>query len=85
MKKCLTLVFLFFCVSLMLCANVHAYIDPGVTTQIVQLAAAAVVAVSAVVTVLWRRAKKKVQKTLHIDENAKKEVEEDVQFDEDEE
>ena len=35
-------------------------------------------AVGAVVGIWWRKAKKKVQNTLGIDENAKKEVEDDV-------
>ena len=38
------------------------------------------VVVGAVVGVAWRRAKKKVQEKLGIDENAGKEVEEDIQF-----
>ena len=36
------------------------------------------VAVGAVVSIYWRKAKKKVQNKLGIDENVKKEVEEDV-------
>ena len=36
------------------------------------------VAVGAVVGVYWRKAKKKVQNSLGMDENAKKTVEEDV-------
>jgi hypothetical protein len=42
-----------------------------------------VVAAGAVVGVLWRRAKKKVQDKLGIDENAGKEVEAAVEFEED--
>ena len=40
--------------------------------------AGVVVAVGAVVGVYWRKAKKKVQDSLGMDENAKKTVEEDV-------
>lgn len=83
MKKLLNVAYLFLCLAVMLSINVHAYIDASVTTMIVQVVAAVAVTVGAVVTVLWRRAKKKVQKVLNIDENAKKEVEAEVQFDED--
>lgn len=54
------------------------YIDPSVMTYTVQIIAGVVVAAGAVVGVLWRRAKKKVQDKLGIDENAGKEVEEDI-------
>ena len=37
-----------------------------------------VVAVGAVAGILWRRAKRKIQSKMGIDENAKKEVEDDV-------
>ena len=54
--------------------------DPPVEKVIAGVA----VAVGAVAGVLWRRAKKKVQDKLGIDENAGKEVEEDViELDED--
>ena len=36
------------------------------------------IAVSATAVILWRKAKKKVANVLHIDENANKEVEEDI-------
>ena len=85
MKKILNAVYLFLCLAVMLSINVHAYLDPSVSTMIVQVVAGIAVAAGAVVTVVWRRAKKKVQKALNIDENAKKEVEEEVQFDEDDE
>ena len=47
-------------------------------TYTVQIIAGVVVAVGAVAGVLWRRAKKKVQNKLGIDENSKKEVEDDI-------
>jgi len=47
-------------------------------TYTIQVVAGVVVAVGAVVGVYWRKTKKKVQKKMGIDENAKKEVEEDV-------
>ena len=58
--------------------NANAYIDPSVMTYMIQVVAGIVVAVGAVLGVYWRRAKKKVQDKLGIDENAKKEVEEDI-------
>ena len=58
--------------------NASAYVDPSVMTYTVQVVAGVVVAVGAVVGVYWRKAKRKVQDKLGIDENAKKTVEEDV-------
>ena len=58
--------------------NASAYLDPSVMTYTIQVVAGVVVAVGAVVGVYWRKAKKKVQNSLGIDENAKKTVEEDV-------
>ena len=55
------------------------YIDPSVMTYAIQVVAGVVVAVGAVIGVRWRKAKKAVQEKLGIDENAKKEVEEDVE------
>ena len=57
----------------------HAYIDPSVSSYLIQAVAGIVVAVGAFVAIYWRRAKKKVQNKLGIDENARKEKEEDVQ------
>ena len=54
------------------------YIDPSVMTYAIQAVAGVVIAISAVVVVLWRKAKKKVAETLHIDENANKEVEDEL-------
>lgn len=60
-----------------------AYIDPSVTSYLIQAIAGVVVAIGAFFAIYWRRAKKKVQDKLGIDENAKKETEADVQiFDE---
>ena len=78
MKKFINIVFLTACFMVMFAGQAHAYLDPSVMTYTVQIVAGVVVAVGAVVGILWRRAKKKVQNKLGIDENAKKEVEEDV-------
>ena len=58
--------------------NASAYLDPSVMTYTIQVVAGVVVAVGAVVGVYWRKAKKKVQNSLGMDENANKTVEEDV-------
>ena len=58
-------------------ANGEAYIDPSVMTYIIQAVAGIIIAVGAVVGIYWRRARKKVNDTLGIDENRNKEVESD--------
>ena len=57
-----------------------AYVDPSVMTYTIQAVAGAIIALGAVIGVSWRVMKKKTQKVLKIDENQKKEVEEDVQI-----
>lgn len=56
----------------------YAYLDPSVMTYAIQIIAGIVVAVGAVVGILWRKAKKKVSDKLGIDENAKKEIEDGI-------
>ncbi|MCI5516801.1 MAG: hypothetical protein MR427_04815 [Roseburia sp.] len=71
-----------FCFSVILSTSASAYLDPSVMTYAIQIVAGIVVAAGAVIGIWWRRAKKKVQDKLGIDENAKKEVEDDiVEFD----
>lgn len=66
------------CFSLMMMGSASAYIDPSVMTYTIQVVAGLVVAVGAVAGVYWRKAKKKLQDKLGIDENANKEVEDDI-------
>lgn len=66
------------CLLVFLAVPVNAYIDPSVMTYTIQVVAGIVVAVGAVVGVYWRRVKRKVQNKLGIDENANKEIEEDI-------
>ncbi|MBQ3507261.1 MAG: hypothetical protein IJA91_01820 [Clostridia bacterium] len=54
------------------------YIDPAATTVIITSISGIVIAVGATAVILWRKAKKKVAAALHIDENANKEVEEEL-------
>lgn len=81
-KKLLSLVYLFVCLSALLCVNVNAYLDPSVMTYTIQVIAGIAIAVGATVGLYFRKAKKKVQDKLGIDENAKKEKEDDIVFDE---
>ena len=54
------------------------YIDPAATTVLLSSITAIAVACGATFIILWRKLKRGVQKTLHIDENANKDVEEDL-------
>ncbi|MBQ9687213.1 MAG: hypothetical protein IJV41_11840 [Oscillospiraceae bacterium] len=58
-------------------ANGEAYIDPSVMTYIIQAVAGIVIAVGAAVGIYWRKAKKKINATLGVDENKNKEIESD--------
>lgn len=57
--------------------NVNAYIDPSVMTYVIQAGAGIVIAVGAAIGIYWRKAKKKLNDKLGIDENRNKEVESD--------
>ena len=62
----------------MLTTPMAGYLDPAATSILVTSISGIVIAVSATGVILWRKAKKKVAKALHIDENANKEVEEEL-------
>jgi len=62
----------------MLATTAFGYIDPSVMTYTIQAVAGIVIAVGAGIGIYWRKAKKKTMDKLGIDENAKKEVEEDI-------
>ena len=78
MKKFFSLLYFIGCFMFVFSSNALAYIDPSVMTYTIQVVAGVAVAIGAVVGIYWRRAKKKVQEKLGIDENSKKEVEEDI-------
>lgn len=78
MKTLMKYVYFTICFLFLFSSTAHAYIDPSVMTYTIQVVAGVAVAVGAIVGIYWRRAKKKVQEKLGIDENAKKEVEEDI-------
>ena len=60
------------------------YIDPSAVTVAASSIGGIVIAVGAAVAIWWRRAKRKAAQALHIDENAHKEVEEDLVINEEE-
>ena len=57
---------------------VLAYVDPSVMSYTFQAIAGVIIALSVVIGVVWRKVKKGANKALGRDENAGKEVEEDV-------
>ena len=59
---------------------VVAYIDPSVMTYAIQAVAGVVIAVGTVVTLVWRKTKKKVSEKLNLEERSTKEVEEEVKL-----
>lgn len=73
----LGLSYLGFAFMLLFGANGYAYIDPSVITYVIQAVAGVVIAVGAVAGICWRKAKKKLNEKLGIDENKNKEVEPD--------
>lgn len=65
------------CGMLLFGANAKAYIDPSVATYAIQAIAGIVIAIGAAVGIYFRRAKKKLNEKLGVDENKNKEVESD--------
>ena len=78
MKKYFRYAYVTVGMAVALSTNAMAYLDPSVMTYAIQVVAGVVVAAGAVIGITWRRAKKKVQDKLGIDESAKKEIEDDV-------
>ena len=56
---------------------IGGYIDPSVMTYAIQAIAGVVIAIGAAVGIYWRKAKKKMNEKLGIDEDRNKEVESD--------
>ena len=66
--------------------NLNAlYLDPAATTVLATSISGIVIALGATAVILWRKAKKKAALILNIDENAHKEVEEDLVIKDDDE
>lgn len=73
--------YFFGCGMLLFGVNAKAYIDPSVMTYLIQVIAGVAIAIGAGLTVHFRRAKKKINEKLGIDENRNKEVEsDDIEF-----
>ena len=77
MKK-LRVLFYTICFIFLFESTAFGYVDPSVMTYTIQVVAGAVIAIGAVAGIVIRNARKKAQKVLKIDENAKKEVEDDI-------
>ena len=56
------------CMMLVFAVSANAYVDPSVMTYIIQAVAGIVIAVGAAVGIYWRKAKKKLNDKLGIDE-----------------
>lgn len=66
------------CLMLVCSISANAYLDPSVLTYVIQAVAGIVIAVGAAVGIYWRKARKKINDKMGIDENANKEVEDDI-------
>lgn len=77
--KLLERIFFAVCFMCVFAMPVKAYIDPSVATYAVQAIAGVVVAVGAVAGIMLRKFKRMLQDKLGINENAKKEVEPDIE------
>lgn len=78
MKKVGKYLYIVVGVSIAMSTTASAYLDPSVMTYTIQAVAGVLVAVGAVAGIYWRRAKRKVQDKFGIDENARKEIEDDI-------
>lgn len=72
------------CLLAMFLVNAFAYLDPSVLTYAVSAVAGVLVVCGGAFYVIFRKVKKKAAKVLHIDENANKEVEADVEISDEE-
>ncbi len=74
---CLSYILVIIGLTFALAINVQAYIDPSVMTYAIQAVAGVIIAVGAFIGIYFRKAKKKINDKLGIDENKNKEVEND--------
>ena len=82
--KAIKYIYYSLCMMIIFTISAYAYIDPSVMTYTIQVVAGIAVAIGAVVGIVFRRVKKNINKKLGIDENAKKDIEEDINFDDEE-
>lgn len=76
-KTFLLTIFTLFSAMLFFGVNGKAYIDPSVMTYVIQAVAGVVVAIGATAGIYFRKAKKKINDKLGLEENRNKEVETD--------
>ena len=81
-KNVVALTWIFAAAMLFFGVNGNAYIDPSVMTYVIQAVAGVVIAIGAAVGIYWRKAKKKVQDKLGIEETKEMETDEIVVKDE---
>ena len=62
----------------MLIPVISAYIDASAVSVVVTSISGLAIVIGASALIIWRKTKKKVANVLHIDENANKEVEEEL-------
>ncbi|MDF3003976.1 MAG: uncharacterized protein K0S22_448 [Oscillospiraceae bacterium] len=78
MMKIFRTAYLALILAVLLSTTSLAYIDPSVMTYVIQVVAGILVAAGAIIGIYWRRVKRNAMKKLGIDENVKKEVEDDI-------
>ncbi|MDO5444332.1 MAG: hypothetical protein Q4F31_01780 [Eubacteriales bacterium] len=57
---------------------VFLYLDPSVITYTIQVVGGIVIAIGTFIGLYWHKAKKNVKRKLGIDDDSKKEIEEDI-------
>ncbi len=75
--KIFAIIYFTFNFMLLFSTQASAYIDPSVMTYAIQALAGVAIAVGTFIGIYWKKAKKKIDKKLNIDENKNKEVETD--------
>lgn len=73
---------LFVSAMLMFGLNANAYIDPSVMTYVIQAIAGVVIAIGAAIGIYYRKAKKKIQEKLNIEETKEQESDDIIVKDE---
>lgn len=72
-----TFCFTGFCAMMLFGIDGSAYVDPSVSSYLIQAIVGIIVAIAAVAGVYFRKIKKKMSKKLGIEENKNKEIESD--------
>lgn len=73
---------IFVSAMLMFGLNANAYIDPSVMTYVIQAVAGVVIAIGAAIGIYYRKAKKKIQEKLNIEETKEQESDDIIVKDE---